>query len=664
MSRWSDAALRRAALVMLALFAACVVVAIALAPELDGRALLQHPDANPVDVGFMITGTALAVVGVLLAWLRPRNPIGWLLGLAGVVGAACNTGQIYGALALAAPDKHLPAGYFALAASAPLWIPGLVMPATVVLARFPSGRIPGTWARRFDRAAITGLVLIVVGYANSPNAITDEIRDPSPPHLVPEVVAGVVLVTGAAVFFIGFGGTVVTTIHRMIKAGPTERQPILLLLIATVAAVAGVVFLPTEWLGSVAYALIPIAIAVGVLRYRLLGIDVVIRRTLLYATLTGLVLVVFVAVTAGLAALLPHGPAPIVVAASLIAVGLAPVRDRVQRIVDRVVYGDRDDPWSALLRLSSPLGGPADAALLDATAEALGTALRVPGVEIRDEAGQPLAQWGEVSAGHDVALQFAGEPQGSIVVGARRGESSLAAADLRLLTAVAPLVAVVVHALALTVELRTAQDRLRETTEAERNRLRQDLHDSLGPSLTGIGLGLEALESTSGPRADAMLARLREEVARSLDEVRRIIDDLRPGALDDDGLLEALRSRVTHLRQRSGLRLELDAPYSLNVSPEVEVAAYRIVEEALTNVMKHARATYCSIRLTVDDRLRVVVLDDGVGLVAANGSNGANGSGVGMRSMRERAERVGGRFTASDCAPGTEICADFPLEPA
>lgn len=649
------------ALAAILVFAALIVIAVALAPQLRGLPARQHPNQQPVDIGFVITGTALAVVGVLLAWLRPRNPIGWLLTLAGLFGALCNAGQVYGGLALAAPEKHLPAGYFTLAASAPLWIPGLVIPGTVVLARFPSGTITGRWARRCDRASIAGLILLCVGYANAPSAITDEIRDPSPPHLVPELVAGIVMGAGAVLLLVGLGATIVTTIRRMIRAGAPERQQILLLLIATVIAVLGVVFSPYPWLGSMAFALVPIAIAVGVLRYRLLGIDVVVRRTLLYATLTGLVLAVFVAVTAGLAALVPHGPAPIVVAASLIAVGLAPMRDRVQRIVDRVVYGDRDDPWSALRRLSSPLGGPADADLLDATAAALGEALRVPGIEIRDVAGQLVGQWGEVAAGQRIDLQFGGESQGALVVDVRRGETSLAPADLRLLTAVAPLVAVVVHTVTLAAELRTAQDRLREAAEVERDRLRRDLHDGLGPSLTGIGLGLEAMEAASGERAQQLLTRLRQEATSSLDEVRRIIDDLRPGALDEQGLLEALHSRVAHVRQRSKLALHLDAPHSLDLSPEVEVAAYRIVEEALTNVVKHAHASRCNIRISVDDHLHVEVDDDGVGLHAAHASNG-NGSGVGMRSMRERAERVGGRFTTYERDPGTRISVELPLE--
>jgi signal transduction histidine kinase len=445
----------------------------------------------------------------------------------------------------------------------------------------------------------------------------------------------------------------------MVRAGNPERQQLVLLALATVVAIVVVILSPWGWLGSLAFALVPLAIAVGVLRYRLLDLDVVVRRTLLYVTLTGLVLAVFVAVTAGLAEVVPHGAAPVVVAASLIAVGLAPARDRVQRVVDRVVHGERADPWSALARLSSPLGVTAHEDLLTETARALAGALRAERVEVRDLHGAVLAEWGTGAVGHDLPLQFSGETLGTLSVGIRRGEEVLATADRRLLTAVTPLVAVVVHALTLTAELRIAQQHLRDAVETERGRLRQDLHDGLGPSLTGIGLGLEALESSSGPPPDELVGRLRAEAGNALDEVRRIIDDLRPGALDEQGLVQALQSRVARIQQSSDLRLELTAPAAIAVSPEVEVAAYRIVEEALTNVVKHANATRCSIDIAVDGALRVVVGDDGVGLL----HRPANGPpGVGMQSMRDRAERLGGQFTARDRAPGTEICVELPLE--
>jgi signal transduction histidine kinase len=348
----------------------------------------------------------------------------------------------------------------------------------------------------------------------------------------------------------------------------------------------------------------------------------------------------------------------VVVAASLIAVGLAPARDRLQRLVDRVVYGYRADPWSALARLSSPLGSSAGEDLLAETAAAVAGALRVPCVEVRDRHGDVLARWGSGAAARDLPLRFGGEELGALAVGLRPGEEVLAGAELRLLNAVTPLVAVVVHALTLTAELQTAQQRLRDAVHTERQRLRQDLHDGLGPSLTGIGFGLEALESGSAPRAGELVGRLRTEAGAALEEVRRIIDDLRPGALDEQGLLEALHSRVAHVRQGSGLRLELTAPDTITVSPEVEVAAYRIVEEALTNVMKHAGAKCCTIDITVDDSLHVTVEDDGIGL---NG-HAVDGRGVGLQSMRDRAERLGGRFATRDRAPGTEIRVDLPLD--
>jgi len=250
---------------------------------------------------------------------------------------------------------------------------------------------------------------------------------------------------------------------------------------------------------------------------------------------------------------------------------------------------------------------------------------------------------------------------GSLQLGTRTGETSLDRVDRRLLDAVVPLIAAVVHAARLTDELRTERNRVVEATQTERRRLRQELHDGLGPSLTGVGLGLEAAQN--GPlaqeRATAeLLSRLRAEVAGSLEEIRRIIEDLRPVSLDGADLVTALRAR-TATAADSGMVVRLEVqPQLPPLPPEVETALFRIADEALTNVVRHAAARTCTVTLSATDRVLLTIEDDGLGFA------GPRPGGVGLGSMQERAERLGGQVSVERRTPGTRVAAELPLADA
>lgn len=655
-----DRTLRRWALGVFATLILLDALYVLAADGLAGQPGLAHP--FHLDLGEVSGVASLAVVGLILTWARPRVSIGWLLSLAGLLLALCDLGQTYGSRALVMPGSHLPGGSWALALSGPLWIPALLLPASNLLVRYPSGSITGRWPRRFDRAVIAGYVLVYVGYASGDHSVTDEVVGGTSPIPLPELVGGILMAAGALLFLPGTIAIVLDAIRRMIRGDRPERFALLWLVTTAVGAVLLVQFSPKEYLGSVAYFGQLVAIAVGVLRYRALGIDVVVRRTLLYATLTGLVAVVFVGIVAGLAQLIPSGPGPQIIAASVIAVGLAPARERIQSIIDRLLYGERSDPFAALERLGAPMDRSAsNDVLLNNVVAAVGEGLLLPAVTLRSSAGSVLASWGapDATSSTAVPLRFGGHDLGSLTVAPRRGEVDLTRADRRLLDALAPLIAAVVQSSELARDLVAERNRVVEATQSERARLRQELHDGLGPSLTGIGLGLEAAQGAplaQDPRTAELLERLRHEVSSSLEEIRRIIDDLRPTVLDDHDLLTALRQRGERVTSAAGVAVHVDAPSALpELSPEVETAAFRIADEALTNVVRHANATRCSVRLSVGDSLRLVVSDDGVGV-----GNGRVG-GVGLASMRQRAERIGGRFSLSSAAGGTEVVAELPL---
>jgi two-component system, NarL family, sensor kinase len=284
---------------------------------------------------------------------------------------------------------------------------------------------------------------------------------------------------------------------------------------------------------------------------------------------------------------------------------------------------------------------------------ALVESMRVGGVSLD---GPLTAEVGDVGqAPTEIALSFAGQDEGVLRVGSRVGQNALGPADIRLLEAVAPWIAAAVHAVRLAEDLRVEQGRVIAATQSERSRLREELHDGLGPSLTGIGLGLDAARRTGA--SEEMLGRLRGEVTASLEEVRRIIEDLQPSALDGGDLVTALRRRTEQVGLATGLDIRLQAPAHIPaLSDGVASAAYRIADEALTNVVRHADATRCAVVLTAGDQLRLEVSDDGVG------PGRPRDGGVGLASMRDRAERLGGCFAITAAGPGTLVSVELPME--
>ncbi|MCY7395286.1 MAG: histidine kinase [Nocardioides sp.] len=173
--------------------------------------------------------------------------------------------------------------------------------------------------------------------------------------------------------------------------------------------------------------------------------------------------------------------------------------------------------------------------------------------------------------------------------------------------------------------------------EEERKRLRRDLHDGVGPSLAAILLMLEVARSRKDVTdRNALLAEIREETRAAITEVRRTVDELRPPAIDEVGLPGAIRQRAASL-STDRFVFHVDSPLTLPPIPAaVEVAAFRIASEAMTNVAKHSGASRCSVDLACDQTLDLTVSDNG------RGSGGPSGSGVGWDSMTERAAELGG----------------------
>jgi signal transduction histidine kinase len=265
-------------------------------------------------------------------------------------------------------------------------------------------------------------------------------------------------------------------------------------------------------------------------------------------------------------------------------------------------------------------------------------------------------------------LMHQGETVGYIVLGPRAPTEALSSTDLRLLNDLAPQVGVAVHAARLTADLQRSREDLVLAREEERLRLRRDLHDGLGPQLAGLALRLETARNRLGDNeeAAALLTDLSTRTQEAVADIRRLVYGLRPPALDELGLVMALREGVTRFNEQQCTgctTIVFEAPESLPALPAaVEVAAYRIAQEGLNNVVLHAEAQNCCIRLGLDERggfLCLEIQDDGKGLPARRHA------GVGLNSMRERAEELGGSLAITSApAGGTHLSARLPYRSA
>jgi signal transduction histidine kinase len=662
---WIDSVRFRRAIAVVA--AGLTFLLVATIPWSLSGGVFDRPGIDHASVGRSATAVvvplAFTVSGLALIWLRPRNVIGWILITVGVLQAVQQSLDSYAARALTDPDRSLPFGLFAAWGSSWTWIPAVLLPITVLPALYPTGRTTSPFWRWEVRLALAGIVLVCLMTATTQGTISDTVSAARLPWETPTWLVALIGIPALALL----AGTVVMslvgTVVRTTRAQSPERQQ-LAWLVTVVGAMVPLAFYTSGPLFSVVYVAVPVAVTIGVLRYGLLGIEVLVRRTLLYVPLTLLVAFLGGGLATWLARLIPSGPLPLIFGSAVVAIVIFPLAAWLRRSVDRFVMGERADPLAVVDRVGSGLELSAEdpvPAMLEAVASSVGASYAA----VSDEVDTVVAAVGEPTASSlALPLLHGGERLGTLTVGPRRGEPRVTDRDRQLVDALAPHVAVVLASRRLTDELARERQRVVAATLAERERLRSDLHDGLGPSLSGIALGLEAADHllTSDPAtAHDLLARTRQEAESAVLEVRRVLDALRPSALDRQGLPDAVREAAVGLglgRAGSSTSFSLDLQTELPpLRPAVEEAAYRIVTEALTNVARHAQASHCSVALFgVNGDLRVVVRDDG------RGFDGPRQGGVGLPSMRRRAEDLGGSLAVWRSEPcGTVVEVELPL---
>jgi two-component system, NarL family, sensor kinase len=606
-----------------------------------------------------------AAVGLLIAWGHPGHRVGQLVLLSVVV-----WGPGEALLDVAAGRVH--AGHHDLTTRLAATVGdaarglGWLLLILVLPLLFPDGRPSGTprvrrvaWSA--TAFAISAFVLASLLVPTSNDLRLADMDNPIglPSSWVP--VVGLLSVVAALAAAVGVVLAVVTLVQRWRRDDELARQRVLWFALAFACPVllfpVAVADAATPLMFALATLPVPIAIAIAVTQRRLYDVQLAVNRSLTYGLLSLLIAGLYAVVVGGVGAFTRSRGAPWLpwVAAGVVAVSFAPLRNALQQAANRLTYGQWSQPAEVLAATGRRLADATDVpALLQTLAAELGTGLGLDAVEITDELGRTLARHGLGEPAEELPLSAYGTPVGRL----RWSGGRLRAPDRALLQDLAHQLGGVVHAAALLGVVRTAQERQVLAREEERKRLRRDLHDGLGPALAALTLHVDALRNRlDAPEVDAALLNLRSGIQGTVSDVRRIVEGLRPPALDELGLAGALEQLADRLAAGTDLLVDVHVTGPLEPAAAVEVAAYRIAQEALTNVVRHAGARRACVRLRAEDSaLLLEVSDDG------SGTPVPRDGGVGLASMRERAEELGGRLdVAGTPGSGTHVSARLPL---
>lgn len=657
---------------------AVLVVALALAVASLVLVVIDRPTWTS-DQWFFVVDVADAVVYGLVGWLllqRVRHPVAWIVAVTAIGGGLAALGSQWSAH----PD--LPAHRLIASASNWGWVPGTLALIVVV-----------PWLVRDEPLGRIARIGVVAGTALTAFTLFGRLTNPAPgpdgepfaPLAIESDAWGrflddVFRWESTALVLLGLAAAAGVA-HRWATRRPARRRGLGWLAIGT--AILAVSFVPfvlpdsmsedlpialTPLVHLASQAFFPAAILVAVLGQRLWGVDIAVSRTLVWSLLTATVIAGYVGLVAVLGILLPASSEGTqrVAATAVVAGAFGPIRSWIQRHVDHLVHGEADAPMQLMERVGRRLGSASSDEVLVEVLASVAASLRLGGAEIvgGPTGAQRLAAVGDptvgiAGAGVDVPLVAQQDAVGRLVAVPRPGER-LDGRTVRALHDLAPILAATVQLAETTEALRASRARLAAARDEERRTLRRELHDGLGPALAGIGLGLQAsrnLLDRDPAAAAGLLDRLVVEVDQRVDEVRGLARGLLPPVLEELGLGAALEELAERYRA-AGLDVRLAVETSVPLSAEVAAAAYGIVSEAVRNVVRHAGATQCEIRIVPgsDGGVRLDIADDGVGFDASAPA------GIGTTSMRERAEGLGGRLQIRRRDPrGTVVEAHLPV---
>ncbi len=659
-------------------------------------ALHRPAGAVPYSLGFVYGATFLcpAPVGALIASRRPRNPIGWIMLAIGFVSA---TGGVFdeSARQLYAPRPELGAALFLVGDVLSRLVLLLI---GILVLLFPDGRLPSKRWRGVVIAGTTAWVLSDFTEVFGPGPLADYAMS-SPPQNPFGIAALNDFSPGPAigisifiVFFASLLLSIVSVAFRFHRAGPELRLQLKWVALAAslfvAAEVGGNVFVATAQSFSgwaplpfsvaqlVAFAAMNLAIAIAILRHRLFDIDLVISRTVAYGVLAGVITAFYIVIVAGVGGILAAGSASrlllAVVATAFVAVAFQPLRTRLERLANRLVYGVRAVPYEVLADFTTRIDGrQSSLELLPVMARMLaqGTGCDAATVWL-DENGRevPASSFPEHqhvtpdTATRSVPMQHGGANLGRLTVARRSGEP-LSPTEERLMDGLASQAGLVLHSAGLQdelsrrmLELRQSRHRLVTAQDEARRRLERDLHDGAQQNLVSLRmkLGLAASVARDKPGSlEPLLQEMQSELGDALDSLRNLARGVYPPLLEAEGLKAALRARARLVP------ISIDVQCGPERYPrELEGALYFCCSEALQNLTKHSRATRGSVRVWCEDgRLCFEVRDNGRGLDAARAK-----SGGGLQNIRDRLDVLGGVVdVSSEPGTGARVAGWVPL---
>jgi signal transduction histidine kinase len=644
--------------------------------------------------------SSFGIVAILVLARQPRNPIGWILMAIGLM--FVEPLAPYGEFAI---SRGLPGGIVSIAIAGPLWAPPIGLMGTVLLLRFPNGELLSPRWRKVEWLAIIGILVTVFSILFDPRRLDEEGFPNFANPLGIDALEPVLSVSQAAILLIP--ATIVASaaslVIRFRRSTGIERAQMKWL--TTAAAIVAVIYgaailvslvLDAPWGGTAptprwvaviqdasvtSFVLIPISIGFAILKYRLYDIDVVINKALVYGAMAAFITAVYVAIVVGIGRSIgsERNLGLAIFATALVAVAFQPVRERVQRFANRLVYGKRATPYEVLSEFS---GGVAQAVateeLLPRMAKVVAEGVGVARADVWLHVGSELireATWPEGNGQQQAAVPFGpaddvasvpdanasvlvrhqGELLGVIAVKSSSGEA-ITPAKTKLLEDLASQAGLVLRNARLIEELRTSRQRLVTAQDEERRRLERDLHDGAQQRLVAISLALRMARGMVRPDSNPQLAlrldQASEQLALALSELREFARGIHPVILTERGLLPGLES----LAERSTVPATVESSLDRRLPAPVEATAYFVVSEALANVGKYSNATAVTIRAEAPNReLTVEVADDGVG-----GADMARGSG--LRGLADRVAALGGTLEIeSPPGHGTTLSCSIPL---
>jgi signal transduction histidine kinase len=645
-----------------------------------------------------------ALAGGLIITRQPKNGIGWMLIFISLAGLITSDAQLYSVLANTVHRKTLWGGTFSAWLGSWLFLPGLALLLTLVLLLFPDGRLPSPRWRPVAWLSAAAVLVSTAGLAlgaipRSSNFIIDT-----------SGVIGVssrIMDTQALSIFAFLSGLVCLAglVVRFRRSRGQERQQLKWFTYGGVVFVAGIVISVMSVLGpnnpqspplvnaiqQLTTLAIPIAIAIAVLKYRLYDIDVVISRTLVYGSLAAFITAVYVGIVVGLGTLVGSGGQPnlllSIVATAIVAVAFQPVRERLQKAANRVVYGKRATPYEVLSqfservaesyaaedvlpRMARVLADGAGAARADVWLRAGGILRQMASWPADSGTAEPARVVGDslpdlLEVDRAVEVRHQGELLGALTVTKREGES-LTPVEEKLIDDLAHQAGLVLKNVGLTAELlqrledlRASRQRLVAAQDEERRRLERNLHDGAQQNLVAIKvkLGLaEAFAEKDPARAKELVGQLKSDADEALETLRDLARGIYPPLLADQGLVVALEAQA----RKATAPVEVVASGLTRYPPETEAAVYFCCLEALQNVQKYASAHRVVVALTGSGgHLDFAVSDDGLGFDSTLVKRGA-----GLTNMADRIDALGGTLeVASAPGDGTSVTGSVPLLP-